>query len=402
MISVAEALTQVLALAPAPNPERIAIQNAFGRALLRAEPAALDQPPFDSAAMDGYAMRKADLPGPLRVVGEVAAGHPWTGEARPGTALRIFTGAAVPPGFDRVEMQENCLRDGDFVTVRDISDDTADQTNIRPRGSDFAKGTRMPSGRVLRAPEIALLAAMNLSHVQVARRPVVAILAGGDELVRPGTPLGPGQIVSTNDLAIAALVHEAGGVPQILPLAADDMGSINAGLQTARNADLVVTIGGASVGDHDLIGKLSSEQSFDRAFYKVAMRPGRPLIAGRLAGVPMIGLPGNPVSAMVCGIIFLQPLIRAMLGLPVETPCLTARLGTDLGQEGPRQHYLRARMIFGNGQPEVLPFQNQDSASLTRMVDADALLIRPPHDPPRVAGEMVQIIQLRPAMSQAC
>lgn len=396
MISVAEALKRVLALAPAPRPQEVAIQDAFGRALLDAPPTALDQPPFDSAAMDGYALRQADLPGPLRIVGQAAAGHPWTGEAQPGTAVRIFTGAAVPPGFDRVEMQENCLCNGDVVTLQGDLDSIGAKTNIRPRGSDFAAGTRMPPGRVLRAPEIALLAAMNLSHVRVARQPVVAILAGGDELVRPGSPLGPGQIVSSNDLAIAALVREAGGVPQVLPLAADDMESLTAGLRMARSADLVVTIGGASVGDHDLIGRLSGGQSFERELYKVAMRPGKPLIAGRLAGIPMLGLPGNPVSAMVCGIIFLQPLIRAMLGLPVETPCLTARLGTDLAPEGPRQHYLRARMILRDGQPEVLPFENQDSASLTRMVSADALIIRAADDPPRTAGETVEIIPLRP------
>lgn len=390
MITVPEALARVLALAPAPTPETIPLAEAHGRALLSAPATRLSQPPFDSAAMDGYALRAADLPGPLKVIGEAAAGRPWTGTARPRTAIRIFTGAAVPPGYDRVEMQENVDREGAEITVRAPSRGT----HIRAAGSDFRAGTQLAPGRRITAADIGLLAAMNLAEVSVARRPVVAILASGDELVLPGTPLAEGQIVSSNDLAIAALVAEAGGTPRVLPLARDTEESLRAGFAAAAGADLLVTIGGASVGDHDLVGRVAAGLGLQRQFYKVAMRPGKPLLAGRLDGMPMIGLPGNPVSAMACGIIFMQPLIRAMQGLPPERPLLRARLAKALPAEGPRQHYLRARLSEGEDLPLVTPFDDQDSARLSLLSQADALMVRPAADPARAAGEIMLCLPL--------
>ncbi|MCG6111046.1 MAG: molybdopterin molybdotransferase MoeA [Paracoccus sp.] len=391
MISVEQALAHVLALAPAPRPETVALEHAHGRVLLEPAVAAMTQPPFDASAMDGYAMRRADPPGPLDVIGTSAAGHPWAGEARPGTAIRIFTGAPVPAGFDHVELQENILREGDRITVQTRSTGS----NIRTRGNDFATGDRVEPGRILGAAQIGLLAAMNVAQVTVARAPQVVILAGGDELVPPGTTPAPGQIISSNDLALAALAREVGAVPRILPIARDTPDSLRDSFRAAEGADLLVTIGGASVGDHDLVSGIANEQGIVQSFYKVALRPGKPLMAGRMGAGVMLGLPGNPVSAMVCGILFMQPLIRAILGLQPGPLIRTALLGRDLPAEGPRQHYLRASLDGEGDLPRITPFDDQDSARLTVMSDADALLIRPPEDPARQADDRVSYIPLR-------
>ena len=390
MISVEAALAHVLALAPAPRPEVVPLHEAHGRALLEPAVARLTQPPFDASAMDGYAMRRADLPGPLRVIGTSAAGHPWDGSAAPLTALRIFTGAPVPEGYDHVELQENVLRDGDRVTVTTVSTGS----NIRARGNDFSAGDRMQPGRILGPAQIGLLAAMNVAEVTVARAPRVVILAGGDELVPPGTVPGPGQIICSNDLALAALARAAGAETRVLPIARDTPESLRDRFRDAAGADLLVTIGGASVGDHDLIATIAAEAGIEQSFYKVALRPGKPLMAGRMTGGAMLGLPGNPVSSLVCGVLFMQPMIRAMLGL-APGPCLrSAVLGQDLPPEGPRQHYLRARLEEVEGTPRIAPFDDQDSARLTIMSEAQALLVRPPHDPARRAGERMSYIPL--------
>ena len=261
MISVEQALAEVLALSPAPVAEHLPLDQAWGRALLEPALSRMTQPPFDASAMDGYAIRSADIDQSLLVTGEAAAGHPYSGRAVPGTAVRIFTGAPVPAGYDRVIMQENVTRDGDRITVADKSGGT----NIRPAGDDFREGDRVTPGRRLSAADIALLAAMNVPVVAVARRPRVAILAGGDELVPPGSIPGPGQIISSNDLAIAALARQAGAMPEILPIARDTEESLRASFAAAQGADLLVTIGGASVGDHDLIGKVASDLGLQRA-----------------------------------------------------------------------------------------------------------------------------------------
>ena len=390
MIPVAEALTRVLALAQKPVPETVPLAQAHGRALLQPAVSRLTQPPFDASAMDGYAMRSVDMDGTMQVVGTAAAGHPWQGQVRAGQAIRIFTGAPVPAGFDHVELQENITRDGDTIRVETHSSGR----NIRARGNDFTEGDQVAPGRILTAADIGLLAAMNLPEVVVAKRPVVAVLAGGDELLPPGSAPAPGQIISSNDLAIAAMVTQAGGVPRILPIARDTDQSLRDSLAAAADADLIVTIGGASVGDHDLIGKIATELGLDRAFYKIAMRPGKPLMAGRLSNSAMLGLPGNPVSAMTCGLLFMQPLIRAMQGLPTDVGIGHARLGCPMRPEGPRQHYLRARLDWSGIMPVITPFDDQDSARLSLMAQADALLIRPPHDPARQADEIMEYIPL--------
>lgn len=392
MIPVDEALAAVLALAPAPQPQDCALADALGRVLLDPAVSRMTQPPFDAAAMDGYAVRSADLPGPLRLVGEAAAGRGWSGDAAAGTALRIFTGAPVPPGFDRVVMQEHVTRDGDAITV------AADATgpHIRPRGNDFAQGDTLPAGRRLAPADLGLLAAMNLPRVTVARPPRVAVIAGGDELVPPGTDPGDGQIISSNDVAVAALARQAGAEVRIMPLARDTEASLRAVFADAADADVIVTIGGASVGDHDLVGRVAADLGMDRAFYKVRMRPGKPLMAGRLAGgAVMLGLPGNPVSAMVCATLFLRPLLDRMQGQDGGPDLRHGILGRDLPAEGDRQHYLRATLQHGPDGAEVTPFPDQDSARLALMAQADALLVRPPGDPARQRGAPVRYLPLR-------
>lgn len=391
MISVDEALGKVLALAQSPEGEDIAIADAAGRALLAPVTARLTQPPFDAAAMDGYALRGADIALPLRVIGEAAAGHPWAGEAAPDTAIRIFTGAAVPAGYDRVVMQENTRREGDMLIVTDPSGGA----HIRPSGKDFAEGQPFDPQRSLTASDIGLLAAMNIPTVTVARRPRVAVLATGDELLRPGETPAAGQIICSNDIAVAALARAAGAEARILPIARDTEASLRDSFSQAAEADLVITIGGASVGDHDLVGQVAGELGMDRAFYKIAMRPGKPLMAGRIGQSAMLGLPGNPVSSIVCAYIFMQPLIQRMQGLPAQQNLLTARLASDLPAEGPRQHYQRASLQHGADLPVIQPFGDQDSARMALMAQADALMIRPAHDPARKAGDLVAFIPLR-------
>ncbi|MTD99416.1 molybdopterin molybdenumtransferase MoeA [Paracoccus sp. YIM 132242] len=391
MISVQQALEQVLGLAHPVASELIPIAEAVGRVLAEPAVSRITQPPFDASAMDGYAVRTADMDQPLTVIGEAAAGRPWNGQAAPGTAVRIFTGAAVPPGYDRVVMQEHVVRDGNRVRITDRSSGA----NIRKAGDDFQQSDRFAPARRLTASDIGLLAAMNIPVVAVAKRPRVAILAGGDELVAPGTQPLPGQIVSSNDLAIAALVRDAGADPLVLPIARDTEESLRAGFAAASGADLLVTIGGASVGDHDLVGKVAADLGLQRAFYKIAMRPGKPLMAGRLADMPMIGLPGNPVSAMVCGLLFVEPLIAAMQGLRPVHKLAKARLAVEMQAEGDRQHYLRATLEDGEDLPLIRPFSSQDSARLSLMAQADALLVRLPNDPPRRAGDIVSFLPLR-------
>ncbi len=390
MITVDEARTLVLDLASAPQTEDVALHEALGRALAGPAVARLTQPPFNASAMDGYALRSADLPGPLPVIGTAAAGQPYTGATPPGSAIRIFTGAPVPAGYDRVVMQEIVSRDGDTIRVAE----PGPNLNIRAQGNDFKKGSEFMPRRPLRASDLGLIAAMNLPRVTVARRPRVAILAGGDELVRPGTDPAPGQIISSNDIAVAALARQAGGDPFILPLARDTEESLRDRFSEAEGADLIVTIGGASVGDHDLIARVAEGLGMRRAFYKLAMRPGKPLMAGRLGRAAMLGLPGNPVSAIVCAKLFMQPLIRAMLGLPPGPEIAQAMLACDLPPEGDRQHYHRARLLPGAGLPEIDPFSDQDSARLWLLAEADALLVRPAHDPARKAGEQVSFLAL--------
>ncbi|MGS4944261.1 molybdopterin molybdotransferase MoeA [Meridianimarinicoccus sp. RP-17] len=391
MIPVSAALDAILALvAPLPG-ETVALRDVVGRVLAAPATAGRDQPPFDAAQMDGYALRSADLETgrPLRVVGTATAGHGFTGTIQPGEAVRIFTGAPVPGGADRVVMQEETGRQGDVLTV---AANAEPGPFIRPRGGDFARGAELPAGRALRPADIALLAAMNVPQVTVHRRPAVAILSTGDELVPPGADPGPDQIVASNGYGLAALVTETGAEARLLPIARDSLDSLDACLRLGEGADLIVTTGGASVGDHDLLARDGTRLGIDLAFYKVAMRPGKPLMAGRLRGTPMLGLPGNPVSALVCGRLFAVPALRRLAGHPPEAAArATAVLGTDLPANGAREHYMRARTGTDGC---AYPADSQDSSLLHILAQSDALIVRPPHDPPRHLGETVEIVKI--------
>lgn len=392
MISVDEALAKCFALVRPLDAETVPLRHAAGRVLARPLQATRDQPPFPASAMDGYALQGDPAPGDrFAVIGEAGAGHAWTGRIAPGQAIRIFTGAPIPDGATRVVIQEDVIRDGDTITLRDGAD-TA--THIRPAGQDFRAGATVTPRR-LRPNDLALLAAMNIPEVPVTRRPVIAIIPTGDELVMPGETPHDDQIIASNSYTLAALVEAEGAQARLLPIARDTEAELFTVLSMAEGADLVVTIGGASVGDHDLVGRVAESMGMERAFYKIAMRPGKPLMAGRLRGIPMLGLPGNPVSSIVCGHLFLLPMVRALLGLG-EQPPATARaiLGADVGPTGPRTHYMRARLSPGTGLPRITPFDRQDSALITILTEADALLIRPLGDAARPAGTEVDYIPL--------
>ncbi len=390
MITVAQALDHLFDLADLLPVETVPLRAASGRVLAETVTARRTQPPFAASSMDGFAIKgvEADLHAQFKVVGESAAGSRWTGTLKAGQAVRIFTGAPVPDGADKVIIQEDVTRTGDMIS---ITDDPGPKDNIRPAGVDFEVGMELSAPRRLSPGDIALLAAMNIAQVPVRRAPVVALISTGDELVVPGEDPGPDQIIASNTYGLAAMLAGIGAQPRILPIARDTETSLRTVFGLARGADLIVTIGGASVGDHDLVASVAGELGMEQAFYKVAMRPGKPLMAGRLGGVPMVGLPGNPVSAMVCGTVFLTPMLNAMVGLGrAPAPRITLPLRTELPANGPREHYMRAKVKDGR----VQDLGPQDSSLLTVLACANALLVRPPNDPARAVGEMVDIVPL--------
>ncbi|OYU17296.1 MAG: molybdopterin molybdenumtransferase MoeA [Rhodobacteraceae bacterium PARR1] len=392
MITVADALARCLALVSALPAEAVPLRRADGRWMAAPAVATRDQPPFAASAMDGYAVAAGVQPGDsFTVVGEAGAGHAFTGTVGPGQAVRIFTGAPVPAGAEHVVIQEDVTRDGNRITVKPGLDAG---TNIRPLGQDFRAGASL-SPRLLRPNDLCLLAAMNIPTVQVTRKPVVAIIATGDELVMPGEVPRDDQIIASNAFTLAALVERAGGEARMLPIAKDTPAELAAVMALADGTDLIVTIGGASVGDHDIVAQVAEGLGMERAFYKIAMRPGKPLMAGRLRGVPMLGLPGNPVSSIVCAHLFMLPMLRAMLGDPAPEPrTLRATLAMDLPANGPRAHYMRARLSSGGDLPRITPFDRQDSALITILTEADALLIRPVAEGPMLAGAEVAYLPL--------
>ena len=390
MISVNEALGHLFELVTPLGTETVPLRQTSGRVLARPVVASRNQPPFAASVMDGYAVASEVVnPGDgFHVVGEAAAGRAFAGSIKHGEAVRIFTGAPLPEGAQRVVIQEDCSREGDWIVVAENPDS---KKYIRELGADFKVGDEVKAPRRLDPALIALVAAMNVPEVEVSRRPKVAILATGDELVMPGEAPGPDQIIASNAFGIAAALEQEGAETRILPIARDNEASLTACFDLAKGADLLVTIGGASVGDHDLVGKVAADLGMARAFYKIAMRPGKPLMAGRLNGRPAVGLPGNPVSSMVCSHIFLRPMVRAMQGLPKSAmPLRTAPLAEAIGANGPRQHYMRAR--YADGMLSVA--ERQDSALLSVLSDANALVVRPPHDPARGVGETVEFVIL--------
>jgi molybdopterin molybdotransferase len=398
LLSVEDALRRILAGVEPTGAEPVAIEHARGRVLAEPVRALLTQPPFHASAMDGYAVRASDatsLPATLTVIGEAAAGHPFSGRVGPGETVRIFTGAPVPDGADTIVIQENAAREGDRVSMREGT--VAEAAHIRRTGFDFRAGdTLLAAGRRLGPREIALAAAMGHGQLQLRRRPRVAILATGDELVPPGQTPGPGQIVASNHLGVGAMAETAGAEVRQLGIARDTRPDLDAHFARAQDADVLVTIGGASVGDHDLVEPALAARGMTLAFWKIAMRPGKPLMFGRLGGSRVLGLPGNPVSSLVCTRIFLIPLLRALLGQPAdgERPA-QARVAVPLEANGPRQHYMRAiSKVWADGLPLVSPVRSQDSSLLSPLAEADCLLIRPPNAPAAAPGSAVPILPL--------
>ncbi|MEO1108336.1 MAG: gephyrin-like molybdotransferase Glp [Pseudomonadota bacterium] len=382
MITIEDARALLFDLvAPLPS-EHVPLAQSAGRVLAENVVATGDQPPFAASSMDGYAVKAAEVErhAMFKVVGEAAAGNRFDGDVGPGQAVRIFTGAPVPEGADFIVIQEDVDRRGDLIT---ITDTPGPKTNIRPAGVDFAKGTTIAAPRLIRPEDVALMAAMNIPQVPVARKPQIALISTGDELVMPGETPGPDQIIASNTFGLQALLEGVGAHVRVLPIARDTVSSLETAFGLAEGADLVVTIGGASVGDYDLVSEVSEALGMERSFYKIRMRPGKPLMAGRMGDAAMVGLPGNPVSAMVCGYLFLVPMARRMLGLDtVVTPFQRAVLAEALPANGPREHYMRA-ILDENG---IRACADQDSSLLSVLAEANALIMRPPEDPERAVG----------------
>ena len=395
MLSVDEARGRILAaLSPTPA-ETLPLPQAWGRVLARPVLSRVTQPPADVSAMDGYAVRAADavLGRVLTLVGTSPAGHPWEGTVGPGQTVRIFTGSFMPPGADGVLLQEDASADGPRITVNEA---VRAGRWVRRRGLDFSEGEMLlPAGRRLTARDIGLAAAANHPWLAVHRAPRIGILATGDEIALPGEPIPPGGIVSSNAHALAAMVRAGGGDPLVLPIAPDDSQAIAEAAQAARACDMLVTTGGASVGEHDLVQAALGPHGFALDFWQIAMRPGKPLIWGSLGGTPVLGLPGNPVSALVCAVQFLLPALAKLAGgLAGPPPTIRVRVGAALAANDRRFDHLRATLEDRDGVLVAMPFTAQDSSMLKTMARADALILRAALAPALAEGEMVEVIPL--------
>ena len=395
MISVDEATARISSAFSPVESESVAIGEAAERVLAEDARARLTQPPAPMSSMDGYAVRAADVakvPVTLRVIGSSPAGHPFDGRVNSGEAVRIFTGGVVPEGADGIVLQEDTAAEADRVTVNEA---TRPERHIRMAGLDFNKDqVLLLAGRRLSARDVSLLAAADVDRVSVRRRPRIAIAATGDELSPPGTLRGPGGIVASSGYGLSALVKKWGGEPVDLGILPDTMEAVAAIADHAADADLIVTLGGASVGDHDLIQRALGPRGFALDFWKIAMRPGKPLIFGRLGQTPLLGLPGNPVSTFVCAYLFLRTAIAALLTTNMPLRLLSAKLGAPLAANEKRQDYIRARLTIREGEywTEALPIQ--DSSMLSTLAEADALIVRVPNAAAATIGERVEVVPL--------
>ena len=395
MISVQQALDNILDLVQLQNVESVGLCHAAGRVLAEPVKATRDQPPYATSAMDGYAVASSDvLPGKrLAVIGESSAGTSFSKRVRPGSAVRIFTGAALPAGSDRVVIQEDVEADADWITIRERFDSNP---YIRRAAGDYRRGMRLDAPRLLHPSTLALIASMNVPRVRVFRSPDVAIVPTGDELAMPGDAVGEQEIIASSGFGIAAILEAHGASARLMPIARDRIESIEASFGLAAEADLIVTVGGASEGDYDLIRPAAERLGLRQSFYKLAMRPGKPLMAGSLNGRPVVGLPGNPVSAMVCAHVFLVPAVRAMLGLGrTALSRRRAPLAAPVSANGAREHYMRAVFDRSRSSPRLKVLERQDSSLMSVLEQADALVVRPPFDPARKEGDFVDYCNLR-------
>ncbi|HEY6024649.1 MAG TPA: gephyrin-like molybdotransferase Glp [Pseudolabrys sp.] len=398
LMPVAEALQRVLADAQPLPAEMSPLAEALGRVLTEDVVALRTQPPAAVSAMDGYSVRASDVahaPATLKLIGEVAAGHPFEGQVGPGEAARIFTGGIMPAGSDTVVIQELTVRDGEAVTIQRA---TTKGRNVRGRGIDFTEGQLLlRKGERLTGRDLMLAAAMNHPRLSIHRRPKVAVLGTGDELVPPGSRPSPGEIVYSNGFALTALAHSEGATVFDLGIARDRIDDIAAAVRRAREwgADILVTSGGASVGEHDLVQRALALEGLDLSFWRVALRPGRPMMHGRLAGMQVLGVPGNPVSSYICAFLFLVPLIRRLAGRQdIEHVTLKARLGRDLPPNDERADYVRATLEPGSEGPIATSLPDQDSSLMAPLAKADCLVIREPHAPAAPASSDCVILKL--------
>lgn len=402
LLPVDEAIKRLLeAAVPVTDSETLPLAECDGRVLATDLAARLTQPPFDASAMDGYALRSADAPeigSVLTLIGQAAAGHAFAGTVGRGEAVRIFTGAPVPEGADTILIQEDAeaLEDGRIRTTFAVTPGR----HIRPRGQDFAQGeTALEAGRELGFTDLTLAAAMNHAALSVYRRPRIAILATGDELLPPGSAPQPAQIIASNTFGVAALARQAGAEVIDLGIIADDDSLIRAaiGKAVAAGVDVLVTLGGASVGDHDLVQAALKAEGMQLDFWRIAMRPGKPLMVGAIGGTQVLGLPGNPVASLVCSLLFLEPLIRRIARRAPLARSTTARTATPLKANDHRQDYLRARFSTDeNGALVAEAYAKQDSSMMKILAHSDGLIVRPPHAPEAAPGATCPVIRLKP------
>ena len=396
LLPVKEALTRVLSAAKTTDIVELPLHDADGMVLASDKIATRNQPPFAASAMDGYAVRHADLGlgQPLQVIGEAAAGHGFDGVINRGEATRIFTGAPLPTGADTILIQEDAVREEDVITTSEIPP-LGDY--VRPAGFDFGEGSlQLRAGTVLDFRSLSLAASLNEPTLPVHKRPVVGILSNGDELVHPGETPSADQIISSNSFGVASLVRANGGVPVDLGIAKDDKAAISAALDKARDlgCDIITTLGGASVGDHDLIKDAFGERGVSLDFWKIAMRPGKPFMFGRWGDDALVlGMPGNPVSSLVCSLLFLKPLLLKMQQRDPSYPLQSAIIGAPLSKNSQREGYLRCHVEERDNQLVATAFDNQDSSLLSVLNKANALLIRPPHAPPANIGDACTIMR---------
>lgn len=393
LMPVAEALTRILATAKLSAAETVKLENSYDRILANDLKAKRDQPPFPSSAMDGYALRHADIAAPLKLIGVSAAGHAFKGTVKAGEAVRILTGAPLPKGADTIVIQENTKIEGSTLF---ITEPTSLGKNIRVQGLDFKRGdVLVPAGTKLNARDIGLAAAGNAETLRVRRKPRLVIFTTGDELVLPGQKPRADQIVSSNSHALSAMANAWGAKVINLGIIGDTLKATMAAIKKAEGADILITTGGASVGDHDYVQEALRKSGVKIDFWKIALRPGKPLMFGTKGKLRVLGLPGNPVSALVCARIFLRPLLNAIQGNADGQTSATAKLGSALPANDNRQDYLRATLEYAaDGSRIATSFSKQDSSMQRTLRNADCLVIREPHAPEAPAGTLISVVML--------